>query len=67
MGAAAVVIALVGLVFPVTLILTALFLDLVVLLWAAYRVWHDRAFPRLAAASSEWRSRLALRLTHHTA
>jgi hypothetical protein len=67
MGAAAVVIALVGLVFPIMLILTALVLDAAVLMWALYRLWHDRALPRLAAVSTAWRSRLALRVTHRAA
>lgn len=41
MGAGLMVIALVGLALPVTLILLAVVLDVAVLLWAAYRMWHD--------------------------
>jgi hypothetical protein len=67
MGAAAVVIALVGLVFPITLILAALAFDAAVLMWALYRLWHDRAMPRLVLAASGWRSRLALHVTHRPA
>ena len=67
MGAAAVVIALVGLVFPVMLLLTALVLDAAVLLWATYHLWHDRAMPRFAALARAWRSRLAVSVRHHPA
>jgi hypothetical protein len=67
MGAAAVVIALVGLVFPIMLIFAALVFDAAVLMWAVYRLWHDRALPRLTSISNEWRARLGLRVSHRTA
>lgn len=38
---AMVTIALVGLVLPIGLLLLAFLFDLVVVLWAASRVWHD--------------------------
>lgn len=39
--AAAVVIPLVALAFPIVLILLAVLIDLVALLWFGYRYWHD--------------------------
>ena len=49
MGAAAMVIALAGLVLPISLILLAVVVDLVALLWAAYVMWHDRWAPAVWA------------------
>ncbi len=45
MGAAVMVIALVGLAFPIVLILTALLVDFVTLVWATYRWSHDQVAP----------------------
>lgn len=45
MGATVVVVALAGLVFPITLILAAVLVDVAVLAWAAHRWWHDRLAP----------------------
>jgi len=42
MLAALLVIPLVGLVFPILLILSALVFDVLVVLWALYGEWHDR-------------------------
>lgn len=50
MGGTPIVLALVGLVLPITLILLAVVFDLAVLLWAAYRLWHDRLGPRIVHA-----------------
>lgn len=41
------VLLLIGLVFPITLLLAAVVLDLGVLLWALYRTWTDRMLPQL--------------------
>lgn len=35
------VITLVGLVFPIALLLLAVLFDVLVVFWAAYRVWHE--------------------------
>jgi len=59
MGGAPVVIALVGLVFPIALILAALVFDAVILAWALYRLLHNhmgRPFA-LAAHALRWHSR----------
>lgn len=42
MSGAAVVILLVGLVFPIAILLAAVLFDLLVMAWAVYRLWHDR-------------------------
>lgn len=41
MGGAPVVILLVGLVFPVVLLLLAATSGVLTALWAVYRLWHD--------------------------
>jgi hypothetical protein len=41
MSAAGFVIPLVGLVFPILLILAAIVFDVLVILWVAYGMWHD--------------------------
>ncbi|HEY5060052.1 MAG TPA: hypothetical protein VII52_00890 [Gemmatimonadaceae bacterium] len=46
------VLALVGLVFPIALVLGAILFDIAVLLWAAHRLWHDRVVPRVLLALS---------------
>ena len=48
MGGTPVVLLLVGLVFPISLILLAVLFDVVVLCWAAYRLMHDRLIPRFS-------------------
>lgn len=45
MGATVMVIALVGLAFPIVLILTAILVDFATVLWATYRWGHDQAAP----------------------
>lgn len=45
MGATVILIALVGLAFPIVLIVTAVLVDLVTLLWATYRWSHDQVGP----------------------
>ena len=45
MGVTPIVIALVGLVFPITLILLAILFDIAVLCWAAYRWLRGRLGP----------------------
>ena len=45
MGATPIVLVLVGLAFPIGLLLAAILFDLAVLIWAANRVWHDRVAP----------------------
>lgn len=47
MGGAPLVIPLVALVIPITLLLFAVVFDVAVLVWAAYRTWHDRLYPQL--------------------
>ncbi len=47
MGGAPVVIALVGLVIPITLLLAALVFDVVVMVWALFRWWNDSLSPRV--------------------
>jgi hypothetical protein len=41
MGASLVAIPLAALVLPIALILAAVAIDIVALIWAAYRLWHD--------------------------
>jgi hypothetical protein len=41
MEGAPVVILLVGLAFPIAVLLLALVLDAVALVWVLYRLWHD--------------------------
>ena len=48
MGAALLVIPLVGLMIPIMMLLLAIVFDLGVLTWALYRVSHDHLQPRLA-------------------
>ena len=43
MAGAPFVIALVGLVFPILLLLGALLFDAIFVLWTLSRVWHDAA------------------------
>jgi hypothetical protein len=45
MGATVMVIALVGLAFPIILILAAVLIDFLMVLWATYRWGHDRLAP----------------------
>ena len=45
---AALVLLLVGLFFPITLLLAAVLLDIGVLIWALYRTWTDRVLPHFA-------------------
>jgi hypothetical protein len=63
MGGTPIVLALVGLVFPIALILLAVLFDLLVLLWALYRLTHDRVLPALRHAmhSHHWLPRLSHR------
>lgn len=42
MGGAPMVLVLVGLVFPILLLLSALVFDLVFATWLAYRWWHGK-------------------------
>ena len=42
MGAAPIIIPLVGLAIPIVLLLTALVFGAVFISWVVYRVWHDR-------------------------
>ena len=39
----AIIIPLVALLFPILLLIAAIFFDAVLLSWAAYHAWHDRA------------------------
>jgi hypothetical protein len=47
MGGAPLIIPLVALVIPIALLLFAILFDAAVLVWAAYRTWHDRIRPQL--------------------
>lgn len=47
MWAAAVVIPLAAMALPIVLILLAVLADALVLLWAAYRMWHDEWAERV--------------------
>jgi len=62
-GGTPIVLALVGLVFPIALILLAVLFDLVVLLWAAYRLTHDRVMPAVLHTlhSHHWMPHLSRR------
>ena len=42
---AVIVLSLCGLVFPITLLLAAAALDALVVAWALFQGWHDRAWP----------------------
>ncbi len=42
MGAVGLVIVLAGMVVPIVLLLATLLFDLGVIVWAGYRLWHDR-------------------------
>ena len=48
MDATPVVLLLVGLVFPIALVICAILFDVLVLMWAAHRVWHDRVVPGMS-------------------
>ena len=41
MGAAPLVILLVGMVFPIAVLILAIIVDSIVALWLIYRLWHD--------------------------
>lgn len=41
------IIPLVALLFPILLLLTALFFDAAIIAWTVYRSWHDRAHRHL--------------------
>ena len=46
---------LVGLVLPITMLLGALLFDVVIVLWVAFRLWHDDVSPRLTRlAGRSW-------------
>jgi hypothetical protein len=47
MGGAPLIIPLVGLAIPIALLLCAAIFDVGVLVWALYRVWHDRVLPHI--------------------
>jgi hypothetical protein len=62
MGGTPVVIALVGLVFPITLILLAIVFDVAVLCWVAYRWLRGRmATVAHSAHGQYWSRRIAVR------
>lgn len=72
MGGAPLIIPLVALVIPITLLLFAIMFDVAVLIWAAYRTWHDRLLPRLILLQDRTlisarllSRRYSLRLAHH--
>lgn len=50
MGAAPLLIVLVGLAFPIALLLLAAVVGVLTLLWALYRFWHDEWSPNLRHA-----------------
>lgn len=41
MGAAPLVLLLVGMVFPILLVLLAVLFDVLAVIWVVYRLWHD--------------------------
>jgi hypothetical protein len=49
---AAVVLFLGGLVFPITLLVAALLIDVVVAMWVLFRMSHDHWWPELLAGVS---------------
>ena len=49
MYAAAFVIPLAAMAIPIVLILLAVLIDILVVGWALFRMWHDEWAPRLAA------------------
>lgn len=62
MGSAPIVILLVGMVFPIALLLLALVADLIAVIWAAYTLWREdwsvslwRAIRRIGHAP-HWRA-----------
>jgi hypothetical protein len=62
MGGTPIVIALVGLVFPITLILLAVLFDIAVLCWAAYRWLRGRLEPIAHAAHAQlWPPHIVVR------
>jgi hypothetical protein len=69
MGGAPLVIPLVALVIPIALLLFAIVFDVAVLVWAAYRTWHDRLYPRLVLIQQRTLTAALLlsrrRLAHH--
>ena len=42
MGAAPIVLALVGLVIPIAFVLLAIVFDVGMTVWLAYQLWHDK-------------------------
>jgi hypothetical protein len=49
MGAVGLIIVLAGMVVPIVLLLATLLFDIAVVVWAAYRLWHDRWSRTLGA------------------
>ena len=47
MGAAPLVILLVGMVFPIAVLILAIVIDSLVAVWLLYRLWHDEWSVRL--------------------
>ena len=45
MGATVFIVLLAGLAFPIVLILCAVLVDIIALLWAAFRIGHDELMP----------------------
>ena len=64
MGAAAMIVLLAGLALPITLILAAVVVDMLGLLWYAYRLWHDDWSPRAWDFVTVHMFRPAARLAH---
>ncbi|HEU4988945.1 MAG: hypothetical protein KGL93_00985 [Gemmatimonadota bacterium] len=42
MGAVALIVVLAGMVVPIVLLLATVLFDVGVIVWAGYRLWHDR-------------------------
>jgi hypothetical protein len=49
MWSAAIVIPLAAMVFPITLILLAVLVDILFVGWAVFRMWHDEWAARIGA------------------
>ena len=64
MGAAVLIVLLAGLVLPVMLTLAAVLVDMAVLLWYAYRLWHDDWSPRAWEFVTVNMFQPVVRLTH---
>ena len=47
MGAAPLIILLVGMVFPIAMLILAIVIDAFVMLWLLYSFWHDEWSVRL--------------------